>query len=59
MFEKLRTLAWFAKRPDHWLHAGALIYRKMLPNRDAPELRVKAQGPRMGGHTRGFRSRGP
>ncbi|KPQ20040.1 MAG: Methyltransferase domain [Halomonas sp. HL-93] len=43
MIEKIRTAAWFAKRPSHWEHAAALTRRKFLPNHDAPSLRAQAQ----------------
>lgn len=42
MIEKLRTLAWFLKRPTHWQHAVALIARKLRPNYDSPDLRREA-----------------
>lgn len=43
MIEKLRTALWFAQRPSHWQHAVALTWRKLLPNKDAPELRAMAR----------------
>ncbi|WP_448579477.1 O-methyltransferase [Thermaurantiacus sp.] len=42
VIEKLRTLIWFAGRPDHWSHAAALDRRKLEEDRDRPELRAAA-----------------
>lgn len=42
MIEKLKTLVWFALRPNHWAHARALIIRKFEKNRDTTRLRSAA-----------------
>ena len=42
MVEKIRTLAWFARRPSHWAHAFALAKRKLAKNYDSPERRRAA-----------------
>lgn len=42
MMEKLRTLAWFAARPDFWPHAAALAVRRLSPSRDTPAHRARA-----------------
>lgn len=42
MIEKLKTLNWFLRRPNHWQHAVALMKRKMQVNYDSPPLRQKA-----------------
>lgn len=42
MIEKMRTAAWFLRRPSFWRHGLSLAKRKVLPNYDAPELREKA-----------------
>lgn len=41
--EKIRTLAWFARRPDHWAHACSLAIRKIRPDLDRPHLRSQAE----------------
>ena len=43
IYEKTRTLLWFAKRPSHWAHAFALAQRKFLTDHDTPDLRGKAR----------------
>ena len=43
MIGKLKTLFWFAKRPLYWRHAAALALRKILPDKDTPELRKAAR----------------
>ena len=42
MFEKIRTLLWFAARPSFWPQAIALIGRKFQPDLDTAEDRQKA-----------------
>lgn len=43
MIEKIKTLFWFAQRPNHWAGATALVARKFLPNHDAPDCRGRAR----------------
>jgi predicted O-methyltransferase YrrM len=43
LIEKMRTAAWFAKRPSFYAQAGALVLRKFLPNRDGAEERYRAE----------------
>lgn len=43
MIEKLKTGAWFLRRPSFWRHAVALTVRKALPDRDLRELRAEAR----------------
>lgn len=43
MIEKFKTLVWFAKRPLFYAHAGALVLRKFLPNKDGTEERCRAE----------------
>lgn len=40
--EKLKTLYWFAARPDHWAHAVALGARKFKKDHDRADLRAQA-----------------
>ena len=42
MKEKLKTLRWFAARPDHWAHAAALVARKVKPDHDRADRRSDA-----------------
>jgi predicted O-methyltransferase YrrM len=42
MLEKLKTLAWFGKRPDHWAHALALGVRKFRRDMDSSATKAKA-----------------
>ncbi|HSF94526.1 MAG TPA: class I SAM-dependent methyltransferase [Thermohalobaculum sp.] len=43
MLGKIKTLCWFVKRPPYWRHAGVLALRKVLPDKDRPELRAAAR----------------
>lgn len=42
MIEKIRTAAWFLRRPSFWQHAFQLAKRKFQTDYDAPPLREKA-----------------
>lgn len=42
MIEKMKTLAWFARRPSFWAHAVALTRRKLQADLDSSELRQSA-----------------
>lgn len=43
MIEKIKTVLWFAPRPDYWAHACELGLRKLRPNRDNPQLAESAK----------------
>lgn len=42
MIEKIRTLIWFAARPNFWAHALDLIGRKLRANNDGPKAVAEA-----------------
>jgi hypothetical protein len=42
LLEKIRTLAWFARRPTHYAHAVHLVLRKVAAEEDRPETAARA-----------------
>ncbi len=42
MIEKLKTLAWFARRPSFWAHAASLALRKTRGHRDSRKEAIRA-----------------
>lgn len=42
MIEKIKTVFWFSRRPNHWAQAVELAVRKFRTNHDKPEDRYEA-----------------